>query len=152
MKTSKILLAAALIAAVFGLVGFSYAHGGYGLRGYHMGSDYGSHMGYRGCSGYDRYSGMSDEQTENLAKMRSEFLAETHTLRDDIYQKRLEMRSELAKQNPDTGELKSIQRELSRLEAELDQKRLAYDLERNKIASDGNRAFSGRNFSGPCWE
>jgi len=161
MKISKTVLTVTMVATIIGIAGFAIAHGEYGYRGDHMG--YGDHMG-RGYGmgmrmGYvddSRYSDMTDEQAEKIGKARADFLEATDTLRNDIYQKRLELRSELAKQDPDTGELKSIQKELSTLEADLDQKHLAYEIERNKVIPEGNRGVArrgfGRSFGGPCWE
>jgi Spy/CpxP family protein refolding chaperone len=154
MKNSKKILTGIIVAAMIGVAGYALAHDDYGYRGnmmgygYHMGMGYGPYMGY---GDYGRYSGMTDEQAEKFGQARAEFLQATDVLRNDIYQKRLELRSQLAKQDPDTAKLKGIQKDMSQLEAELDQKRLAYELELNKIAPEENRGLAGRSLGGPCW-
>ena len=95
---------------------------------------------------FGRYSGLTDEQIKNIENAREGFFNATNDLRDNIYQKQLELRSELAKQDPAINQVKNIQKELSGLEAKFDQKRLEYELETNKSVPGSNRGFTGRGF------
>jgi len=167
MKLSrKILIIGIAIVAIIGFVGFASAHDGYGNRGWfghmgygmgygpHMGYGYGPHMGY-----YDtgRYTGLTDNQVEKIDKARDEFYKSTEKTREAISQTRIELRTELAKDNPNTKKLKTLQRELSKLEADLDQRSLEYEVEVNKIAPNTGGGFAGRDFGyghrgGYCWE
>ena len=165
MKHYKTTLAGVAVTAVLGFVGFAFAHGGSGYGGYHMG--YGNHMGmeygpHMGYGGSNRYAGLTDEQTAEVEKSRESFLSATNELRNSIYQKRLELRSELSKQDPDTDRLKAIQKELSELEGTFDQKRLDYELEISKVEPDARRGYGrgyggrmmgrGPGYGGNCWD
>jgi zinc resistance-associated protein len=166
MKRLKIIVTGIVVISILGLVGIAFAHGGYrgGHMGYgnHMGNGYhmgyGRHMGDRSHMGYDRYdrdSALTDEQYDTLEKMQDEFYAATNSLKDDIYQKRFELNRELDQQNQDTNKARSLQKELSGLEAQFDQKRLDYELELKKIAPESRRGFAGRNYGRGrgemCW-
>jgi hypothetical protein len=90
-------------------------------------------------------------------------------LRQDLYAKNLELRSELAKDNPDVQKAAALQKEISKLESGLDQKQLDFMLNLRKVAPDAGRGYmmGGRggmmgygpgygNGAGPrggyCWE
>ncbi len=161
MKQYKTTLAGVAVIAVLGFVGFAFAHGGSGYGGNQMG--YGNHMGGMGYGphmGYgdsNRYAGLTDEQAAEIEKARESFLSTTNELRNNIYQKGLELRSELSKQDLDTDKLKAIQKELSELEGSFDQKRLDYELEVSKVAPEARRGYGGRmmgmgpGYGGNCW-
>jgi len=91
----------------------------------------------------------------------------TQDLRQNIYQKRLELNSELAKKNPDPKKAGVLQKELSGLQGQLDQKRIENRIKMNKInpgfghmgpGSDRmGRGFHGKrkgrwqSSQGRCW-
>lgn len=158
MKLSTKLITGIAILAIVGFAGFASAHGGYGYRGWgghHMG--YGYHMGYGPHMGYyndGRNSGLSDSEIAKIEKAREDFFKSTEKTREAIYENRLELRNELAKTNPDTAKLKKVQKKLSKLEAELDQKTLDFEVKVNKIAPNARGEFSDRNFrrGGYCWQ
>jgi len=92
--------------------------------------------------------------------MKANAAAETNAgLRNgnDIFQKRLELRSELAKQTPDVQKAVKLQKELSELKAQFDQKRIDHRIKMKKINPNVGRGFGGRGrvlgrgFGGPCW-
>ena len=70
--------------------GAGYGHG----RGYGRGKGYGMGRGY-GRSTYD--ANLTDEQRQQLDTERQAFQESTQDLRQDIYQKRLELQAEIAK-------------------------------------------------------
>ena len=136
-KTGKIFMvltiAAVLAVAATSFAGWGRGHGGYG---YHMGPGYGMHRGWgQGPRGYDDQgyqSDMSDEDMANLDKERQAFFEATSDLRENLYQKELELRSEMAKPEPDAQKAAGIQKEISNLESQLDQKRLDHRIKMRK--------------------
>jgi hypothetical protein len=148
-KTGKILMVLAIVAvlgiAVTSFAGWGRGHWGYG---HHMGPGYGMHRGWGdgpsgyGSSGYQ--SGLSDEDIARLDKERRVFFEATNDLREELYQKELELRSELAKPEPDTKKAAGLQREISDLEGQLDQKRLDQQIKMRKdFPRFENRAYGG---------
>ena len=155
MINSKKIMAGLTLFAILGFSGFAFAHGGNGYGssnmgyGRHMGMGTGNHMGYgrNMMSGdYGRYSSLTDGQIERLEIARKDFSNVTNDLQEKMYQKRLELRSELAKQDTDINKAKNIQKELSVLEAKFDQKQLEHELETNEIVPGSNRGFADRGF------
>ena len=82
---------------------------------------------------------LSDENQNDLAKKRQAFFAETKDLRQDIYKKRGELQSELAKKNPDAQKAAALQKDVSKLTEEFDQKRLDFILKMKKTNPDMGR-------------
>ncbi len=136
-KTGKIFMVVAIVAvfaiAATAFAGWGRGHGGYG---YHMGPGYGMHRGWddgpRGYGGQGYQSDMSDEDIAKLDKQRQAFFEATSNVRENLYQKELELRSELAKPEPDAKKAAGLQKEISGLEGELDQKRLDQRLKMKK--------------------
>ena len=131
-KTAKIIMIV-VIAAVLGIGVTSFAGWGraYWGSGDHMGPGYGMHQG-RGYGGPGYQGDLSDEQIARLDKERQDFYEATADLRDALYQKELELRSELAKPEPDAQKAAGLQKEISSLENELDQKRLDHQIKMRK--------------------
>jgi hypothetical protein len=165
MTNSKKIIAGLTLFAILGFSGFAFAHGGNGYGssnmgyGRHMGMETGNHMGYgynMMPGDYGRYSSLTDGQVKRLESARKDFFNATNDLREKMYQKRLELRSELAKQDTDINKVKNIQKELSGIEAKFDQKQLEHELETNEIVPGSNRGFADRGFGSRagnnCWE
>ena len=162
MKRSKKVAAGIAVLAIVGVSGFAYAHGGFGGGGYHMGmgsgghmmgnNGYGNHMGgggngyHMGYGDYGRGQRLSGEQLEKIEQAREEFFKASSELRNEAYQKRLGLRSELAKENPDADKLRKTQKDISRIEAELDQKRLEHELKISKLIPEARRGYAGRGY------
>ena len=162
---SKGMVILAVIATV-GLV--ATAHAGWGGGHGHMGRGWG-HMGWGGpcCGGDD--PDLTDEQRKAFDEERRAFFKDTDELRQKLYAKGLELRSELAKTDVDPQKAAAIQKDISTLEAEFDQKRLDHMIRMKKINPDAGRGFMmggrgrggtmgygpgyGRGFGGgPCWD
>lgn len=169
LKKGIVILA---VVAMTGFVATAFAGwgGGYGPRGggwHHMGwGGPGHHMGWGGPD-YDDYPNLTDEQQKAFEAERQAFFKDTESLRQDLYAKNLELRSELAKDNPDAQKAATIQKEVSKLESELDQKQLDHVMKMRKIAPEAGRGFMmggrgpmrgygpgpGRGYGGGyCWE
>ena len=139
LNVGKIVLVMGMVA----LLGIGVnAFAGWG-RGWHHGSDW-QQRGWRmGGPGYG-YN-LSDEQIKALEKERQAFFNETESIRQDLYAKELELRSELAKETPDAKKAARLQTELSKLESQLDQKRVDHMIKMRKLNPN---AGSGRGFMG----
>ena len=122
-----------------------WAHG-WSRGGGHM-------MGYwSGGPGYydqnDRgYNTLNREQQERLADLNREFFNETRSLRDKLWSKSAELNALLSETNPDSGKVSKVQKEISELQAKIDEKAVNKEIEARKIAPD-NR-FGGGYGYGP---
>jgi hypothetical protein len=171
MRAKHVGLALAILAVV-GLIGYSadsYAWG--------RGGGYGGGPGSGNCPRGGGFGGpgfggnLSDEEIATVQKERSAFIESTRELRERHYQKELELKAELAKQNPDAKKAAELQKEVSGFENELDQKRLEHRLKMKKdypqIYGKGFGGGFGRGMGpgggkgpgrgacaggGPCWE
>ena len=86
----------------------------------------------------------SEDETGKLEKERADFMKETETLRNDMYQKRLELSSEFAKETPDIGTARKLQKEISDLRSQLDQKRMDHIVNLKKVNPNIGRGFMSR--------
>jgi len=100
-----------------------------------------------GGAGYGDIS-LSAEQFKQMDEQRQSFFQSTATLRQDIYKKDLDLRSELAKEAPDTEQASRLRKELSLLEADLEQKRFDHMLAMRKINPEAGRGGNGRGVRG----
>jgi hypothetical protein len=132
------------ILAIAGIVGFaatSFAGWGRGGGGNCRGQ--GSGWDQREFAPADCRGNLTDEQMTRLDENRRAFFEETRQLRQNRYQKELELRSELAKADPDAQKAADLQAEVSDLRAELDQKRIAH---RIKMKKENPEFFAGRGY------
>jgi Spy/CpxP family protein refolding chaperone len=125
MRTRHI-TAILLVLAIVGIVGFSApSFAGWGRGGGGNCPMAGGGYGPGGGSGpWGGGADLTDEEIAALQKERNAFFEQTRDLRDKLYQKGLELRAEMAKQSPDAKKAAELQKEVSGLEGELDQKRL----------------------------
>jgi zinc resistance-associated protein len=160
-----------IMVAVIATAGFvATAFAGWGMGGYGNSGPGWHHMGWGGPGyGYGYNQNLTGEQQKGLDQERQAFLNATESLRQDLYAKNLELRSELAKDNPDVQKAAALQKEISKLESGLDQKQLDFMINARKVAPDAGRGYmmGGRggmmgygrgygNGTGPrggyCWE
>jgi Spy/CpxP family protein refolding chaperone len=143
MKTKHVGMVLVALA-VIGLIGYaadSFAWGRGG--GYGMGPGSGN-CPRAGFGGPGMAGNLTDEEIATVQKERNAFLESTLELRERHYQKELELKAELAKQNPDAKKATELQKEVSGLENELDQKRLE---QRLKMKKDHPKIY-GKGFGG----
>jgi len=115
-----------LIVTITALLGIgTYAFAG---RGAHQGA--GRHQGWSGNAGCQ--ANLSDVDLNRLNRERQEFFEQTRSLRGNLYQKQLELRSELAKQDPDSAKASALQKDISDLRSQLDQKRVEHRIRMQK--------------------
>ena len=124
--------------AMVGLAAAAYAGwgGGYG----HMGRGWGQ-MGWGGPGFGGDYSDLTDEQIKAIQEERRAFLKSTDELRRNLYAKELELRSEFVKENADIQKAASIQKDISKFEAALDQIRLEHIVKMKAVNPNAGRGF-----------
>jgi len=143
-----------IILTIVAFLGFgAYAFADWGMGPGMMGGW--GHYGHRwnnggyGHNGYGNMMGnLNDEEIQEMISQRNKFFKATEDLRQDFYTKQLELRSELAKENPDSKRATNIQNDISKLQAQLDQKRIDHMVEMRKINPNTGRGFMGRNGMG----
>ena len=162
MKTNsrKTIMVCVVAAAIMAVGGYAFAgqgmmqstapEQGYGGYGHHFRGGYGPY-GHRNPN-------LTPEQRKQLDAERQAFFNATEKIRTDLYAKRLELRGEMAKDNPDLKKASGLQKEISDLKGNLAQKRLKHILAMRKIDPDagrwshrghwesGHRGFPGRGW------
>ena len=114
-------------------------------RGNHMMGNWGSGPEYgRGYSG-----NLTTDQRSKLEALDRKFYDETGELRDQIRTKSSELDTALNSSDPDLDQAKAIQKEISGLRANLDEKTLAYELEARKIVPDQRLGYGYGGGYGP---
>ena len=148
MKSIKTLTTALVITTImaFGATAFAGWGMGSGYRGWgHHGPGQQGDRDGSGGWGND----LSDEEMEKLGAQRQAFLKDTEGLRQNLYSKELELKSEMVKPEPDQERASAVQKEISKLRAELDQKHIIHMIQMKKInpnvgsrhAEGGSRGF-----------
>ena len=139
---SKKLIIGLTVAAVIGIGTYAFGHmgGGDGYYGRMHGGPM-MHQGYYGEPGNDYRTDLKDEDIKALDEERIAFLKATDSVRQNLYSKELELRSELYKENPDVSKAGALQKEISELESELDQKRLDHMIKIRKLNPNAGRGF-----------
>jgi len=142
MKLNNFTKAVAVVA-IAGIVGFAAtSFAGWGRGGGNC-QGQGSGWGQRGVAPSGYQANPRDEQITRLDKERQAFFEETRNLRENLYQKELELRSELAKADSDAQKATGLQAEISDLTAQLDQKRID---QRLKMQKENPEFFAGRGY------
>ena len=136
LKNWKILLMAGFLISVMAAGASADMGRGYGYRGQMQ------HGGY-GASGPGAFNNLSKEDIKKLDDERKAFFEDTRDLRREVYQKRLELAAEMAKQNPDAARAAAIQKEISDTKAQLAQKHLDHLFRVRKINPDLGMGFGG---------
>jgi Spy/CpxP family protein refolding chaperone len=135
----------ALLVVAIAIPVYTWAHG---WRGYHMMGRQGMGPGY-GWQQERGFGNITPEQQEKLGQLDRKFYDETVDLRNELWKKSSDLNMLLTKADPDLEKVKSVQKEIRDLQAKLDEKRLKYELEAQKILP-GLRAGGGYgSFHGP---
>lgn len=140
---AKRLLAVVTVIALVGIGSTAFA--GWG-RGFHA-----SGMHGRGWGGYGQpywATSLSEEDQKKLEASREAFFKDTEDLRRRIYEKQLALQSEMIQANPDSKKAAEVQKELSELQSQFDQKRLQRRLDMQKQFPDAGRGYMGRGGMG----
>lgn len=102
--------------------------GGSAMAGRNKGFGQGMGQGNPPC-----FASLSADQQKQFTELRQKFFNDTATLRQQIAEKRAALNLELTKATPDVNNAQSIQKELSSLEAQMEQKQVAHMIEMKKI-------------------
>lgn len=170
MKTTRItktLITVSIILLVSSTVAF--ANGGYGrgwgrhmggYDGHMMGPGYGGGygMGYGPYRGYGPSSNLSEEDQAKLDQLRDAFYKDTLELRGQIDENQVALRNEMIKDKPDEAKVLKLQKQISALKSDFDQKAIKHRLEVHKLLPNSyqGRGFAigprgGRGLGGYCW-
>jgi Spy/CpxP family protein refolding chaperone len=149
------------IAGIIATQAFAYMGGGY-----HMGSGYGmmngNQVGYGNQMGYgmmgngymgNGYMGngymMENLSAENQQKMLDQmnsFFASTKEIREQRYQKQLELNKEYANPEKDQAKIETLQKELFDLSTQFEKQRFDNRIAMQKLFPDNNMSsFTGAN-------
>jgi Spy/CpxP family protein refolding chaperone len=142
VKNWKILLLVTFFTMVLAVGASADMGRGYGYRG-QMHHGPGWQQGGFGASGWGAFNKLSEEDIKKLEEERKAFFEATKDLRREVYQKRLELASEMARQNPDAARAAAIQKEISDTKTQLAQKRLDHIFQIRKINPDLGMGFFG---------
>ncbi len=133
-----------------GMMGYGMDYGRHG-KGMGYGMDYGrhgkgmdyGHQGYRDDYRSDRdFEGdFTRDEIRQLQEAREAFYKDSEKLRDNIYDKEVDLNRELAGKNPDKQQAAKLQKEISELRSKLDLKRLDHQIETRKIAPKAGRGW-----------
>ena len=131
--------------------------GGYGMGngyGYHMGGGYnmmnGSRMGYTNQmnsgmmgNGY-MMENLSAEDQQKMLEQMNRFFSATREVREQSYQKQLELNTEYAKSEKDQIKIDRLQKELFDLSSQFEKERFTHMTAMQKLFPDKNRgSFMG---------
>ena len=139
MRNVKTIIITVASVAVIGFALNAFAHGGMGMGG--GWGHYGQGWHHQGEYGPGYADQMSKEQYQQLEQKREAFFKETEALRANLYEKERELQSELAKAEPDTAKASGLQKEISELQAQFDQKRIDHMVEMRKLNPNVGRGF-----------
>ena len=132
-----------IIAAIIGIVGYAAtSFAGWGRGGGYCGGQ-GGGWGQRGSAAPGYQGNLSDQDLDKLNQARRAFFEDTRELRENLNQKELELRSEMAKQDPDVNKAVALQKEVSELEGQLSQKRVE---QRLKMQKENPDLFADRGY------
>jgi len=87
-------------------------------------------------TGYSRLANLTEEQRNQLKELHQKFFDKTAQIRIEHAAKKTEFYILLKTSNPDIGKAKSVQKEVSDLEAKLAQERIDLMFEARKISPD----------------
>ncbi len=163
MHHLKTIIIAVVSVAVIGLTLNAFAHdrmgwsdgwGHHGPGSHHRGG-YGPDSGDLGSNG-----SMSKEEYTQFEEKREAFLKETREIRAGLVEKEQALQGELAKSEPDASKASSLQKEISELQSQFDQKRIDHMVEMRKMNPEAGRGFMrggpmmgyGPRGGGPCWQ
>ena len=133
----------------------------------HSGMSWGGGWGHHG-QGWHHQGGygpvyddqLTKEQYRQFDQKREAFFKETQELRSNLFEKERELQNELAKDEPDASKASRLQKEISELQAQFDQKRIDHMIEMRKVIPNIGRGYMqggpmmgyGSYGSGYCWQ
>jgi Spy/CpxP family protein refolding chaperone len=144
MKSNRMkpVLAGLVAVAVIALGTNAISGQGMGYMDDEQGSrGYGHHRRGGGCEYGPMNRNLTPEQQKQMDAQRRAFFDATRKERQNLNAKQLELRAEMAKSEPDIKRASALQKEVSILQANLDQERLEHIMAMRKINPDAGRGF-----------
>jgi len=93
--------------------------------------------GNPGCPYYDlRYKDLTEAQRTQLSQIKGEYANNTVSIREQLREKKQEMRSLLNSPTPDEAKILDLQKQTAKLRDQLDQEWIKYNLKVKKIVPD----------------
>lgn len=136
MKTKMVVVVSMFVIAGFSVNVFAGMGRGMGM----MGGNYGMEMSKQGVR-----NNLSEDQIKQANEERKRFFNSTEDIKQQVYEKELELKYVLAKKSPDAQYAMDLQKQLSMLETQFNQKRIEHIIKMKKI--DPNcREFGRRNW------
>ena len=172
----KSIYTALLVAGVFAVV--ITATTVLAERGWHHGPGWGHHRsgwhhgGHGPCwadespgygYGYGPSAGLTDQQRKDMDTERRAFRDATESTHRELYDKEVELERELDQDAPDAKRAAALQKEISALRAEMDQRWVEHRIKMQSIAPErdkgydryasrgGGRGYGGGYGPGSCW-
>jgi len=158
MRTLRNVIITIASVAVIGLGVNAFAHGGMGWGG--GSGHHGGGMHYQGGYGAGYGDELSKEEHKQFEQKREAFFKETQDIRASLFEKERDLQGELAKTEPDAAKASQLQKEISDLQSQFDQKRIDHMVEMKKLNPKVGRDFMSRGpmmgngsyGSGNCWQ
>ncbi len=139
-----------LIAGIIASQAFAYMGGGY-----HMGGGYGMmnsyQMGYGMMGNGYMMEGLSAEDQQKMLDQMNNFFSSTKEVREQSYQKQLELNKEYAKSEKDQAKIETLQKELFDLSSQFEKERFNHMNTMQKLFPDknfGNFRSMGGGYNG----
>ena len=139
MFTLKNVIITIASIAVLGIGINAFAHGGRG-----WGGGWGHHRGnmqYQGGYGNGPVEQLNPEEYKQFEQKREAFFSETQDIRTSLFEKERDLQNELAKDEPDVAQASRLQKEISDLQSQFDQKRIEHMVEMRKLNPNAGRGF-----------
>lgn len=142
-------LTAVITIGFITLSGMAFAGMGNGYMGMHGKGSGGHHEKWNDgqCQRWNTEN-LSKEDQAALETEYTRYRNETKELRRSIYQKKLALRSELAKTETDIKVAKKLQKEISEMKSTCDEKRLEHIMAMKKINPDAGMGSIGKGHGG----
>jgi len=141
MKTNNLRNALISLAAVAVIALGANAFADQGMGGQDNQRGWGNQNRRGGCAYGQVNADLTPEQREQMERERQAFFDATKNERQDLYAKRLELKAEMAKSQPDLSKASALQQTVSELQGSLDQKRLNHIMNMRKIDPDAGTRF-----------
>ena len=160
MRTLRNVVITIASVAVIGFSVNAFAHGR-GMGGGGGCGNYGAGMPMHGQGGYGQGYGdqLNKEEYKQFEQIREAFFNETQDIRAGLFEKERELQGELAKTEPDAAKASRLQKEISDLQSQFDQKRIDHMVEMRKLNPNAGRGFMSQgprmgygNGGGHCWQ
>ncbi len=153
MFTLKNVIITIVGVTIIGLGVNAFAHRSMGWGHHGPGMQYQDGYG----PGYDNQ--LSKEDYQKFEQKREAFFKETQDIRTNLIEKERELQNELAKSEPDAAKASRLQKDISKLQSQFDQKRIDHMVEMRKLNPNSGRGYRsggpmmgyGSYGGGGCW-